>query len=184
MIWMERPIRRNTNNGIINDGIPVVHRVIVVLCVLHLLFVLMSSVKIQPFTKGASLRRLLDTYGGYSGAGNSYGFFAPGVLSDRRAVVHVYLPSIQAWRTVLEQGGNNETSLAISTASNLLAREELRDLVAASWAARVIRHHTEASASIVEVQAYLIPTVRDYQKGARPDWITTHLLPFATVPVR
>jgi hypothetical protein len=136
--------------------------------VIHLCLVVCGAAKLnlhQPFFGDA-----IDAYQSYSGAGTSYGFFAPGVAAERRIIWHGYNAKTNTWTTDSEQGPTREVTLRLSTVAGLFSQDGGHDLLAASWAAWMFGKHPDVSTSIIEIQAYVVPTMQEYRDGRRPQW--------------
>lgn len=123
---------------------------------------------------------LLEIYGAYSGADNSYGFFAPGVAAEWRAAFDLYDPATNRWTTRLRTPGNREVALLDSTINGHFARDDLRESLAASWAAAAMAEAPSAAAIVVRAEAFLVPTMEDYRDGARGRWQTMAAFAFTT----
>ncbi|HEX8354649.1 MAG TPA: hypothetical protein VF611_17210 [Pyrinomonadaceae bacterium] len=52
-------------------------------------------------------------------------------------------------------------------------------MLAASWTAWMFGKHPETSVSIIEVQAYVIPTMGEYRAGGQPRWLVVGAYSFA-----
>lgn len=143
----------------------------------HLTLVGFGAAGRVPISEQALLGRVVETYRAYSGAGNGYGFFAPGVAAERRVLLHVF--SGGRWGAVAEAFDGVESSLRLLTTTGLMAKAELRQPLAASWAARAFGAVPDSSVVLVEVEVYLIPPMDEFRRGARPQWVTESIFPFA-----
>jgi hypothetical protein len=147
--------------------------------VLHLALTACGAAKYAPFPVDAWAGRAVECYQSYTGAGTSYGFFAPGVAAQRRVVWHGYNAQTNEWQGDSESGPSREAELRISTAAGLFSQEGPHDVLAASWTAWMFGKHPETSVSIIEVQAYVIPTMGEYRAGGQPRWLVVGAYSFA-----
>ena len=129
-----------------------------------------------PIPETNALGRVVESYRAYTGADNGFGFFAPGVAAQRRVILHVFAQG--EWRRISESFSGVGSSLRLTTLTGLFSESELREAVAASWAARALGSVQGAEVVIVEVEVYLTPTMTEYRAGARPRWITECAFPF------
>jgi len=112
--------------------------------------------------------RIIETYRAYSGANSGFGFFAPGVASEWRATFDVCNNGHCIPATEEQVAG--ESRLLLLTINGLLGESELRDLLAASHAARQFARYPHADAVLVKAGVFVVPTMAQYRRGARPQW--------------
>jgi hypothetical protein len=134
----------------------------------HLTLVLCGAAGITPVSPAHFAGRIIETYRAYSGANSGFGFFAPGVASEWRATFDVCndghcLP-------VTEEEVAGESRLLLLTIDGLLGESDLRDLLAASHAARQFVRYPHADAVLVKAGVFVVPTMAQYRRGARPQW--------------
>lgn len=151
--------------------------------VLHLVLVSFGAAGKIPVSEATALGRAIGAYRAYTGADNAYGFFAPGVASERRVVLHVY--SGDHWQSIDERFQGRESNLRLSTVVGMLTDPNLREPLAASWAARAFGSFPGARLVLVEIKVYLVPSMRELRAGSRPRWRTEGFFSFArsTSPV-
>lgn len=142
----------------------------------HLTLVGFGAAGKVPISEQTLLGRMVEIYRAYSGAGNGYGFFAPGVAAERRVLLHVF--SGGRWLEIAESFDGTESSHRLLTTTGLFAQEQLRQSLAASWAARAFGAVADSSVVLVEVEVYLIPPMDEFLRGERPRWITESVFPF------
>ena len=147
--------------------------------ILHLALTLCGALKFVPVPLKTRLGKAIAHYQAYSGSDNGYGFFAPGVASPKRVILHGYHAQKNEWVTKLETGVSRETELRLSTTAGLFSQEKYHELIAASWAAWMFGNDPDASLVIVEIQVYAIPTMSEFRAGARPQWQAAEVFPFA-----
>ena len=134
----------------------------------HLALVICGAAGITPVSRAHFAGRIIETYRAYSGANNGYGFFAPGVASEWRATFDVCnnghcIPAA-------EEQVAGESRLLLQTINSLLGESEVRDLLAASHAARLFARYPHADAVMVKAGVFVVPTMAQYRRGARPQW--------------
>jgi hypothetical protein len=134
----------------------------------HLALVICGAAGITPVSPAHFAGRIIETYRSYSGANSGFGFFAPGVASEWRATFDVCnnghcIPAA-------EEQVAGESRLLLQTINSLLGENELRDLLAASHAARLFARYPHADAVLVKAGIFVVPTMAQYRRGARPQW--------------
>ena len=72
--------------------------------ILHLGLTVCGAVKFAPVPTSTRLGSVIAHYQAYSGSDNGYGFFAPGVASPQRVLLHGYHAQNNEWVTKLETG--------------------------------------------------------------------------------
>lgn len=147
--------------------------------VVHLGLVICGAARFAPVPHNTRVGDAIACYQAYTGSDNGYGFFAPGVASAKRVVLHGYHAQENEWVTRIENGVGREVQLRLSTTAGLFSQEEHHEEMAASWAAWMFGEDPDASPVIVEIQAYAIPTMSEFRAGERPDWQPMEVFPFA-----
>lgn len=135
----------------------------------HLALVLCGAFRITPVSQKVLIGRVIETYRDYSGANSAYGFFAPGVASEW----HVAFDACSDPRhciPVEEERVGHEARLLLVTMDGAFAEEQMRDFMAASYAARQFARLPHANVVLVKAAAYFVPTMRQYRRGAKPQW--------------
>lgn len=140
--------------------------------VLHLGIVILAAAQIE-MAAIPLIGRSLHYYGALSGAGNSYGFFAPGVGSSFRAEFDVEEHN-HSHTDHLERHHNRESDLRFGNLLGLLSRnvddEKARRAIAASWAGKIFARYPEASAVTVRLEMHGVPVMKLYKEGIRASW--------------
>jgi hypothetical protein len=145
----------------------------------HLAAVIFGAVRFS--VPGSSIPgKIFEVYAAYSGANNSYGFFAPGVAAQWRAAIDFYDPAHGTWTTGTRSAANLELAVLDSTINSLFSRDELREALAASWAGAAMPERPEAAVVLVRAEAFRVPTMEQYRKGARGEWLTLAAYAFTT----
>jgi hypothetical protein len=145
----------------------------------HLAVVILGAARVP--VPGASLAgRIYGVYGAYSGANNSYGFFAPGVASKWRATLDSYHPAEEKWTTWTKPAANLELGVLDSTITGFFSNDELREAMAASWAGSGMAQAPGAAVVVVRAEAFMVPTMAEYREGARGRWQTLAAYAFTT----
>jgi len=113
--------------------------------------------------------RLLATYGDYSGANNGYGFFAPSVAPEWRTTF-VVCTSEKLCIDVDHHPPNAEAEALLTTIDSMYTEPDVRDLLAASWAAVEFGRFPDAHAVIVKSSVFDVPSMAAYRAGQRAEW--------------
>jgi hypothetical protein len=140
----------------------------------HLLLVICGAAGVGLLPSASGPGGALRWYGAVSGADSSYGFFAPDVGSDARAMLTIVDNAGRSWTEPLEKAGNQELRVRLGNAFSQAADGTGQRGLAASWAARIFGRHPEASVVTVRVQIYDIPTMQEFRSGETPAWITVY----------
>ncbi len=142
----------------------------------HLALVVCGALGYTPVSPNHFAGRIIETYRGYAGANNGFGFFAPGVASEWRATFDVCRDEKHCIPVAEEQVGR-EARLLLGTIDGLLGESELRDLIAASYAARQFARFPDAEVVLVKAGVFVVPSMARYRLGQRPQW--RHVYGFA-----
>jgi hypothetical protein len=113
---------------------------------------------------------LVRAYGDLTGAANNYGFFAPAVASQIRARFLIAPAEGPSSVDTLEVR-RPETDLRLNTMLSFFGVSEAQDLLARSWAATMFGKHPEAVTVTVVADTFILPTMREYREGKRPQWV-------------
>jgi hypothetical protein len=106
----------------------------------------------------------------YTGADGSYGFFAPSVASQVRAVFTLSDDEGNSWQDTLEGNRTRETELRFGSLLGQAMQPETQEAVVQSWAAQMLGRHPTATELLVRVEVYDMPTMEQYRAGERPEW--------------
>jgi hypothetical protein len=118
--------------------------------------------------------RALACYGELSGANNGYGFYAPAVGTEQRAVVTITDEAGQAHTDVPAEGATHEARLRLGSIAGMLIQEGPGPRVAASWAAAMFGRHPGARQIVLRVEEYDVPTMAEYRAGTSPRWVPVY----------
>jgi hypothetical protein len=139
----------------------------------------------MPSLPDGPVAQALRWYSALSGADGSFGFFSPGVPPQYRAQFTLVGKDGRTWTDTLERGGSHEARLRLSGIADKLfpldpeeRPPDFQRTLTASWAAALFARHPEASRVVVRVEAYEVPSLADYQGGARLDWETIYEVTF------
>lgn len=142
----------------------------------HLAFCLLF-VSWPAFHSSANpLWRYLRVYGAYTGASNSYGFFAPQVPSARRVEVTALCGDMSIPVEIPLRG---ESRNRLTSITSLTSYPQIERGVVASLGAYALGQYPCASAALVKVEYYAVPSMADYRRGARPQWKLLRIYPLA-----
>ena len=155
------------------------HSIAAVAAGAHLAVVILGAARI-PVPQSSLAGKVYGVYGAYSGANNSYGFFAPGVASKWRAALDSYDPAEEKWTTWTKPAANLELGVLDSTITGYFSNDELREAFAASWAGSGMAQAPGAAVVVVRAEAFLVPTMAEYREGARGRWQTLAAYAFTT----
>jgi hypothetical protein len=155
--------------------------VLLLLAIWHLSIVICGAAYGIPDWHGGPPARILRWYATISGAGSSYGFFAPAVGAPHRARFLLKDDQGLVWSDGFERAGNPEARLRLTgiveAAFMTRAAQESppwRQRLVESWSATMFSRHPEAVSLTVTVEAYYVPDMAEYRSGARPRWITVY----------
>jgi hypothetical protein len=109
-----------------------------------------------------------------SGADSGYGFFAPSVGSQTRAVFTLSDGAGRTWTDTFDEGGNHEVQLRLGSMVSNTSYEGLRRGLAASWSGKLFARHPDAHEVRVRIELYDLPPMDEYRDGARPEWRTVY----------
>ncbi len=123
---------------------------------------------------------IVTLYANYTGSDKHYGFFAPGVAPDVRILFEI---------EDLEKGcfteefalpeANSEISHRLYTIQSVFAKvTEFQDFGATSLAAAMFNKYPTAKQVEVQVEVMDTPTMKEYQKGDRPNWVRIYASTF------
>lgn len=157
---------------------PVALRVVIFfLGIFYLATVLITSTQhsISDVTKGSSFGKFVDYAGFASGASNHFGFFAPGVQSQFRASFVAKSQNGEQIASGEINQGNFETSFRYhNMIENFWTQNDefqMRRALSASWASKVLSKYPNAANVKIVLEAYSIPSMRQYRSGDRPHWV-------------
>jgi len=153
------------------------------LALIHLCLVVLGASYVDvselPFVGSA-----MTYYGVLSGAGNSYGFFAPGVGAQLRSRFEIVTTDGHKARLVLESGASHEADLRFGNIidqfipANEDDDDDLRRSLAASLAGKVFSRHPEAQEVAVLLDEFDPVSMTEYGAGKRASWQQIYLSRF------
>jgi hypothetical protein len=152
--------------------------------VLHLVLVTLSAFYIRVADEIPG-KTIIDFYRKASGAGSSYGFFAPSIGVKVRGLFDVVnedgtkltnIPLVpEAEREVQIRLGGIFDEFTSEKADDA----DFRQPLAASLAASIFSRHATASEVVLHVQEYWPKTMAEYRSGQRADWSDYYAARFA-----
>jgi hypothetical protein len=145
----------------------------------HLTLVALSAAKVQ--LPGQGLATVLTAqYEDVSGADTEYGFFAPAVASQCRAVLTLRDAQGREWNDTVVDESSAQFGWRTGSAIDAIPRlpERLRRALACSWAAAMFGRHSDAVEVDVDAQIEMLPTMDDWNEGARPEWTSFYKTTF------
>lgn len=149
------------------------------LVLLHLLSV--AAFLWTDFTRRSTggVAAAVHLYNNVSGAFRDYTYFAPSVASDMKAAFLLEDAAGRAW-VMNFATEDREADFRYKCIINVSMRNEWgRDLFAQSWAATLLGSEPAAERVTVMVGRHDLPTMADYRRGRRPQWLTIYAGEFA-----
>ncbi len=147
----------------------------------HLVTVVCGACYLLPGSNSGPAGQIVRWYATMSGAGSSYGFFAPQVGAKHRARFLLQDDKGSTWWEVFDQASSLEARLRLTgiVESAFMSGDadkfpEWRKRLVESWAATMFSRHPSAESLNVLVQFYDIPTIAEYRAGSRPSWETVY----------
>ncbi|MCS6953755.1 MAG: hypothetical protein RMK57_14480 [Bryobacterales bacterium] len=140
----------------------------------HLTFCLIFVTWPAFRTRANPLWRYLRVYGAYTGASNAYGFFAPVVPNARR----VQVKALCGERSIpVEIPLRGESRNRLTSITSLTSYRQIEQGVVASFGAYALGKYPCASAALVTVEYFAVPSMADYRRGERPRWKLLRIYP-------
>jgi hypothetical protein len=122
--------------------------------------------------------RAIRVYDAWTGAGDSYSFFAPAVGPQVRARFTVYTPNGERFEETLEAGKSREVGFRVGNIAATVyiagKNPELRRALLGALAASRFGAHPEADRVEVSIEQWAMPSMAEYRGGARPAWRSLH----------
>lgn len=141
-------------------------------------YTLLDEIVPDSISTNVFVQTLMYRYGILSGANAGYGFFSPNVPSD----VDVYfdLVDFNSNEGTTEVILNTEFGKKrfVSTLSSFRAKEDLKPLLARSWAARVLSQFPTCRSITVRVGSIYVPPMEDYITGKDIEFMQTSSFTF------
>lgn len=140
------------------------------IAIVHLLIAGLHAAHLEewPLPKSWLLQRVMN-YGDYTGAGNIFSFFAPGI-SNEIAVVYTIADAQSRQQVTRLEGTNTECNRRIRTIYNFFSIDEAQSLLAQSCASYMLRQHPDGTLVRVTVISRQVPAMPAYRQGAEPVW--------------
>lgn len=147
----------------------------------HLVLVVAGAVHLTSHMHGAA-GRALRFYDALSGAGDSYGFFAPAVGPQLRARFTLSTPRGERFEETLEAGKSREVGFRVGNIAGTVhiasKSTELRRALLGALAANRFGAHPEADRVEVNIEQWVVPSMAEYREGQRPQWRSLHQATF------
>ena len=144
------------------------------IAVFHLTIVGLGAASVNLSGLGP-LGVVLDHYGSITGAGDSYGFFAPGVFRQIRARFDVVDAKGRRTPAALESGANHEADLRVGNIIDQFQNDSddpqaMQRSIAASLAGTLFGRHPKTKTVVVRLEEFVAVSMSDYRHGVRPKW--------------
>ena len=148
----------------------------------HLAVVVAGAAELTSRLHGP-VGRGLRFYDALSGAGDSYSFFAPSVGPQLRARFTLSTPQGERFEETLESGKGREVSFRLGNIAGTIQivskRLDLRRAYLGALAANRLGAHPAANQAQVTIEEWVMPTMAEYRRGARPGWRSLHEATFS-----
>src|ERR1035441_3680363 len=142
----------------------------------HLAFCILFVVWPGFHSDANPLWRFLSVYGAYTGASNAYGFFSPAVPSARRLSVRALCGD----RSIpVELPLYGESRNRLTTITSLTVYKQIEQAVVGSLGAYAFGKSPCATAVLVEIEYFGVPSLADYRRGDHPRWELLRVYPLA-----
>jgi len=140
----------------------------------HLVLVGFGAAKFSFWDYGR-MGQVIERYGLYTGSSRAFDFFAPGVGPSMRAQFDLYNRDGKLLGSdIIQESSNRECYLRVSNIVDIMGRRVddpvIRKIMGASWAAKVLGRHPEASRVLIRMEHYDIPSMQEYAAGMRWGW--------------
>jgi hypothetical protein len=164
---------------------PLRYRILLGVALAHLALVAMGASYLgYPF---GPLAKAADFYGALTGSGSAYGFFAPGVSGQLRALFDVIYPNGRQRTISLLSGASHEADLRIGNIIDQYQSQEddedptaLQRSLSASLASTVFSRNPGASRVRVRLEHFAPVSMADWRAGERPLWKPLYEATFET----
>ena len=150
-------------------------KMMTVIATLHLFLVAIGAFELDLFSND-NLNSALDYYGSLSGASASYGFFAPGVDLQIRAVFDVENAHGDHQLVQLENGQNSEFYLRTGDIIENFYNDEMADPMkfqrdlASSLSATIFSRTPNARNVTIHLDEFKPVNMAEYRSGLHPKW--------------
>jgi hypothetical protein len=154
----------------------IVKRVLLFLALLHLYFVALGAFNVTGLYDLKWVGRPLEVWGNLTGAGDNYGFFAPGVFGQSRILFEILDEKGRSRVVPFRSFENHDSDLRVGDIVNQLnfftddGPSETHRELAKSLAATMFGKFPDARKVIVHLQTLYPVTMQDYRDGARQKW--------------
>lgn len=139
--------------------------------VVHLALVVLGALSVELAGHGL-LPGIAAQYSDVSGADTQYGFFAPAVASQCRAVFTLRDAAGHERTADLAEDPDAQFGWHVGSAIDALPRtsEKVKRSLTGSWAAVLFGRYPDAAEVVVDAQIELVPSMAQWREGARPEW--------------
>jgi len=144
----------------------------------HLALVVCGAADLFPRFGRSGVAKGLRWYGHMSGSDSGYGFFAPEVGSQSRAIFTMKDKTGRVWTDTLEAGENNEVQLRVNGMVSDAPTGRQRRALAASWAGKMFARYPQADEITVRIEFFDLPTMEEYAEGDEPEWVKDYEVTF------
>jgi hypothetical protein len=139
----------------------------------HLALVVAGAAHLAPRGQGP-VGKGAHFYDALTGAGDRYSFFAPTVGPQLRARFTLFTAQGARSEETLESGKSREVGFRLGNVAGTIylagQRADLRRAFLGALAANRFGAHPEANQVQVSIEEWVMPTMAEYRRGARPRW--------------
>lgn len=150
------------------------HALFTILAGLHLFLVICGATKRPVLPREHPAGTVLHLYGSASGSDSHYGFFAPGVGPQLRAIFFLTDEDGKTWTDAMTKGLNREAFLRAGCPVTLYGlpevSEEVRKGLLTSWAANMLARHPSAVEVTIQIEIFDPPPMADFHAGKAAEW--------------
>jgi hypothetical protein len=159
------------------------YRIFTGLALLHLALMALGA-SYTGYSWSGPFERALDYYGELSGSGQTYGFFAPGIYTQLRAVFEVTDKSGQTRQVNLAVGENHEADLRVGNIIDQFSYEvedpvEFQRSLSSSLAGTIFGRYPESRTVAVKLEEFHPVSMSEYRSGVRSRWESVYQAKYA-----
>ena len=140
----------------------------------HLILVAASAAHFPLYSHRTAVGHAIDGVKAFSGADNTFAFFAPGVAPEFSVQFTLTDDTGKTWQETAEQGATREANLRFDSMASMFTYHGLRRHIAASWAAALFGRYPHVRQVEILAEAQDMPTMEAFRDDYRPEWETVY----------
>lgn len=149
---------------------PVKHKILYALAIVHLLMVAMYASHYAEWGKmNHPIAKAVSTVGNYTGSNNIFSFFAP-ALSDQPYVVYAIKDTLQKEHVIDLTGRSLDFTNRVNNIYGYLTIPEARSILSASLGRFILDKYPSAEKIRVAMVVQQIPDMNEFRSGKRCQW--------------